>query len=56
LRLGGVWKMLGYLLRAFPRFARNAAYRWFARNRYRLTAQYTVCPMPPAAIRMKFLA
>ncbi len=53
--LGGRWRLLGKLLNAVPRFARNAAYRLFARNRYRLTAQYDVCPVPPAAVRMKFV-
>ena len=36
--LGGRWRVLGKMLRAVPLFARNAAYRLFARNRYRLTA------------------
>lgn len=55
LLLGGRWRVLGQILRAVPRFARNAAYRLFARNRYRLTAQYEVCPTPSEAERMKFL-
>ena len=56
LLLGGAWKMLAYLLGAVPRFARNAAYRLFARNRYRLSRQYTACPLPTAATRSRFLA
>ena len=52
--LGGRWRVLGRTLGAVPRFARNAAYRMFARNRYRLTAQYEVCPLPSEAQRMKF--
>jgi predicted DCC family thiol-disulfide oxidoreductase YuxK len=43
------------LLRAVPRFARNAAYDLFARNRYRLTDRYEVCPIPTEAERMKFV-
>jgi predicted DCC family thiol-disulfide oxidoreductase YuxK len=53
--LGGRWRIWGKMLRAVPLFLRNAAYRIFARNRYRLTAQYEVCPVPPEAVRMKFV-
>jgi predicted DCC family thiol-disulfide oxidoreductase YuxK len=53
--LGGRWQVLGFLLRAVPRFARNAAYRLFASNRYRLSGRYEVCPLPSEAERMKFL-
>jgi predicted DCC family thiol-disulfide oxidoreductase YuxK len=56
LLLGGRWRFLGKLLRAIPSFARNAAYRLFARNRYRVARQYEVCPLPPEAERIKFLA
>jgi len=56
LTLGGPWKLAGYLLRAVPRSVRNAAYRWFARNRYRLSSQHATCPLPTAATRAKFLA
>jgi predicted DCC family thiol-disulfide oxidoreductase YuxK len=56
LQLGGRWRILGILLRAVPSFLRNAAYGLFARNRYRLTRQYEVCPIPREAERKKFLA
>jgi predicted DCC family thiol-disulfide oxidoreductase YuxK len=55
LQLGGPWRILGYLLRAVPTVLRNAAYGLFARNRYRLTTRYDVCPLPAAADRMKFI-
>jgi predicted DCC family thiol-disulfide oxidoreductase YuxK len=55
LLLGGRWRVLGYLLRAVPSFARNAAYRIFAQNRYRLSGRYDVCPLPPDVDRMKFI-
>ncbi len=55
LLLGGRWRVLGRILRVVPRFARNIAYRMFARNRYRLTGQYEVCPAPPEAEQMKFV-
>jgi predicted DCC family thiol-disulfide oxidoreductase YuxK len=53
--LGGRWRVLGKMLRAVPLFVRNAAYRMFARNRYRLRGQYEVCPVPSEAERMKFV-
>jgi predicted DCC family thiol-disulfide oxidoreductase YuxK len=55
LLLGGRWRVLGKVLRAVPLFARNAAYGMFARNRYRVTGQYEVCPPPSEAERMKFV-
>jgi predicted DCC family thiol-disulfide oxidoreductase YuxK len=55
LLLGGRFHVLGYLLRAVPTFLRNAAYGLFARNRYRLTGRYEVCPLPTEAERKKFL-
>jgi predicted DCC family thiol-disulfide oxidoreductase YuxK len=53
--LGGRWRVLGRMLRAVPLFVRNAAYRMFARNRYRLSGQHAVCPVPSEAVRMKFV-
>jgi predicted DCC family thiol-disulfide oxidoreductase YuxK len=55
LALGGRWRVLGYLMRALPSFARNAAYRLIAGNRYRLSGRLEVCPLPSEAERMKFL-
>jgi predicted DCC family thiol-disulfide oxidoreductase YuxK len=55
LMVGGRWRVLGKMLRVVPVFARNAAYRMFARNRYRLTGQYEVCPVPSEAEQMKFV-
>ena len=55
LLLGGRWRVLGYVLRAVPSFARNTAYGIFARNRYRLTGRCEVCPLPTEAERMKFV-
>jgi predicted DCC family thiol-disulfide oxidoreductase YuxK len=53
--LGGRWRVWGMILRTVPRFVRNAGYRMFARNRYRLTGQYAVCPVPSETVRMKFV-
>jgi predicted DCC family thiol-disulfide oxidoreductase YuxK len=55
LTLGGGWRVLGRLLRAVPRFLRNAAYRLFARNRFRFSSRYSSCPLPSAADRLKFV-
>jgi predicted DCC family thiol-disulfide oxidoreductase YuxK len=55
LQLGGRFRVFGYLLRAVPALFRNAAYRVFARNRYWLTGQFKVCPLPTDAERQKFL-
>jgi predicted DCC family thiol-disulfide oxidoreductase YuxK len=55
LLLGGRRRIWGNMLRAVPRSARNAAYGLFARNRYRLTGRYEVCPLPTEAERMKFV-
>ncbi len=55
LRLGGRFRVLGYLLQAVPAFLRNAAYDLFARNRYWLTGRYDVCPLPTDAERRKFI-
>jgi predicted DCC family thiol-disulfide oxidoreductase YuxK len=55
LLLGGRFRVFGKILRAVPRFLRNAAYRMFARNRYRLTGRYEVCPVPSEAEQMKFV-
>jgi predicted DCC family thiol-disulfide oxidoreductase YuxK len=55
LLLGGRWRVWGRMLHAAPPFLRNAAYRLFARNRYRLTRQYGDCPAPTEAVRMKFV-
>jgi predicted DCC family thiol-disulfide oxidoreductase YuxK len=54
--LGGGWRVFGRLLRAVPRFLRNAAYTVLARNRFRLSSRYEVCPLPSAAERVKFLS
>ncbi len=55
LLLGGRRRIWGNMLRAVPRSARNAAYGLFARNRYRLTGRYEVCPLPTEAERVKFV-
>ncbi len=38
-----------------PRAARDAAYRWVARNRYRWFGRRDTCPLPPPGLRERFL-
>jgi predicted DCC family thiol-disulfide oxidoreductase YuxK len=54
--LGGGWGFLGRLLGWVPRFLRDAAYSFFARNRYRLAKRLASCPVPSPAERAKFVA
>ncbi|OUJ71898.1 thiol-disulfide oxidoreductase DCC family protein [Hymenobacter crusticola] len=53
-RLGGVWRLLyaGILL---PRFLRDAAYRFVARNRYRWFGREEACMMPTPELAQRFL-
>lgn len=55
IELGGIWRLLGDLLRILPRFAGNLFYRLIARNRYRIFGRYETCPLPSAATRARFL-
>ncbi len=38
-----------------PRAARDAAYRWIARNRYRWFGRSDTCPLPTPELRDRFL-
>jgi predicted DCC family thiol-disulfide oxidoreductase YuxK len=38
-----------------PRNARDAVYRWIARNRYAWFGRKDVCPVPPPGLRERFL-
>jgi predicted DCC family thiol-disulfide oxidoreductase YuxK len=55
LLLGGVWRVVGRCLQLVPRFVRDAGYTLVARNRFRLSRKYEVCPLPTAADRKKFV-
>lgn len=52
--LGGVWQ-LGCFFKLVPRFARDAIYRWVARNRYRWFGQSEHCLMPKPEWKARFL-
>ncbi len=52
--LGFPWSLarVGMVL---PRFVRDGAYRWVARNRYRWFGKQEACMVPTAALRGRFL-
>jgi predicted DCC family thiol-disulfide oxidoreductase YuxK len=52
--LGGCWRWLA-LLRLLPLPRRDWGYRMVARNRYRIFGKHESCPIPPAAVRARFL-
>jgi predicted DCC family thiol-disulfide oxidoreductase YuxK/GNAT superfamily N-acetyltransferase len=52
--LGGAWRVLSRL-RALPRPLTDAAYRAFARNRHRVSADVGACALPPPAGEPRFL-
>lgn len=53
-RLDGIWSW-AYAFRFVPRFIRDAAYRLFARNRYRLFGRQDACMIPTPDVRARFL-
>ena len=53
-RLGWPWKAIG-LLRLVPRILRDPAYRWLARNRYRLFGRRETCWVPSPEDRDRML-
>jgi len=53
-RLGGAWMLL-YVGMLLPRFVRDAAYRFIARNRYRWFGREEACMLPTPALTQRFL-
>ena len=53
-KLDGIWSWV-YVFRIVPRFIRDAAYKIFARHRYRLFGRQDACMMPTPEIRARFL-
>lgn len=53
-RLGGVWTIASWA-RVVPRFARDAVYRFVARNRYRWFGKKETCRMPTPEERGRIL-
>lgn len=52
--LGGVWRF-GAWARIIPRFIRDGAYNFVARNRYRVFGKYDTCMLPEPRHKAKFL-
>ncbi|MCO4762795.1 MAG: DUF393 domain-containing protein, partial [Myxococcales bacterium] len=53
-RLGGGWRMLGWLVRVFP--LTDVMYDRFAAIRHRIVARpKDACPLLPASLRSRFL-
>jgi predicted DCC family thiol-disulfide oxidoreductase YuxK len=46
---------LAFALILVPKRVRDAAYSWFARNRYRWFGRLDACPLPPPELRERFL-
>jgi predicted DCC family thiol-disulfide oxidoreductase YuxK len=53
--VGGIWGLLGSLLRIIPRSIRDCFYKLVARHRYRIFGRYESCPLPDAATCARFL-
>jgi predicted DCC family thiol-disulfide oxidoreductase YuxK len=52
--LGGLWRILGILLRIIPRPVRDFGYRLVARTRYRLFGHSASCRIPSKEERSRF--
>ncbi len=53
--LSGAWKLLyGFII--VPRFIRNAAYDFVARNRYKWFGKQEACMIPTPDLKAKFIA
>jgi predicted DCC family thiol-disulfide oxidoreductase YuxK len=53
--LGGIWRVAATIGKILPRTLRDLAYRFVARNRYRLFGKYETCMLPEPRHRGKFL-
>ena len=53
-RLGGGWAVLS-AARILPRFLRDAAYRFVARNRYRWFGRQNECWLPTPELKARFV-
>lgn len=53
--LGGVWKVLGFLLQIIPRPIRDWGYKLVVKNRYRWAGKRDTCRLPTPEERAVFL-
>jgi predicted DCC family thiol-disulfide oxidoreductase YuxK len=54
-QLGGMWRLVGKVLRLLPRALRDWGYGIVARFRYRVFGRYETCPIPPPEQRGRLL-
>ncbi len=54
-QLPGIWTVVGRMMNAVPASLRDVVYRFIARTRYRTFGKYDACPLPPPAVRDRFL-
>jgi predicted DCC family thiol-disulfide oxidoreductase YuxK len=52
--MGGFWRLV-WVFRFVPLSVREAAYYWFAGNRYRWFGKVESCPIPPKELRGRFM-
>jgi predicted DCC family thiol-disulfide oxidoreductase YuxK len=52
---GGVWRIAAAMMRATPRWIRDRAYRWLARNRYRLFGRSDAFWVPTSVTADRFI-
>jgi predicted DCC family thiol-disulfide oxidoreductase YuxK len=55
IRLGGIWRLLGFAVRLMPRPLRDFGYSLVARYRYAIFGKKETCRMPTPAERGRFL-
>ncbi len=53
--LGGIWS-LAYVFIIVPAFIRDAAYKLFAANRYKIFGRQDACMLPTPDVRERFIA
>ena len=54
-QLGGVWRMIGGVLRILPQIVRDWTYGVIVRHRYQIFGRHKTCPTPDQATRARFL-
>ena len=52
--LGGVYKLV-FILYIFPKFLRDAIYKWVARNRFRIFGKRDTCYIPDENVKSRIL-
>lgn len=53
--LGGFWRICSYMIRLFPKFARDFWYDMIAKYRYKIWGKSNTCILPTAEIKERFL-